>query len=139
MTIKTLPISFNPLPYEKILDLSNLRAFADDKINVTQNLKFPLGREESIVGKGENAGYQHFLLFPQCFQKVSFSESLKVWIVWQRVNGIPNKPLYLRICSTSPWKTLWYKGEIAYYEQFLFFTQNFLPFLGGNLHYFNQI
>ena len=22
---------------------------------------------ESIVGKGENAGYQHFLLFPQCF------------------------------------------------------------------------
>ena len=24
-------------------------------------------REENIVGKGENAGYQHFLLFPQCF------------------------------------------------------------------------
>ena len=23
---------------------------------------------ENIVGKGENAGYQHFLLFPQCFQ-----------------------------------------------------------------------
>ena len=23
---------------------------------------------EKIVGKGENAGYQHFLLFPQCFQ-----------------------------------------------------------------------
>ena len=22
---------------------------------------------ENIVGKGENAGYQHFLLFPQCF------------------------------------------------------------------------
>ena len=21
----------------------------------------------NIVGKGENAGYQHFLLFPQCF------------------------------------------------------------------------
>ena len=25
---------------------------------------------ENIVGKGENAGYQHFLLFPQYFQKV---------------------------------------------------------------------
>ena len=25
--------------------------------------------EKEIVGKGENAGYQHFLLFPQCFQK----------------------------------------------------------------------
>ena len=28
-------------------------------------------REENIVRKGENAGYQHFLLFPQCFEKVS--------------------------------------------------------------------
>ena len=25
-----------------------------------------------MVGKGENAGDQHFLLFPQCFQKRSF-------------------------------------------------------------------
>ena len=33
---------------------------------------------ENIVGKGENAGYQHFHLFPQCFQKSSFSGSLKV-------------------------------------------------------------
>ena len=24
------------------------------------------------MGKEENAGYQHFLLFPQCFQKVVF-------------------------------------------------------------------
>ena len=40
-------------------------------------LKIGLGRIESIVGKGENAGYQHFLLFPQCFQKPSVSGSLK--------------------------------------------------------------
>ena len=46
-----------------------------------------LKKVENIVGKGENAGYQHFLLFPQCFQKVSFSSKvLKVWIVWERVN-----------------------------------------------------
>ena len=32
---------------------------------------------EKIVGKGENAGYQHFLLFPQCFQKSSFPGLLK--------------------------------------------------------------
>ena len=37
---------------------------------------------ENIVGKGENAGYQHFLLFPQYFQKVSPLGSLKVGIVW---------------------------------------------------------
>ena len=48
-------------------------------------MKFSLGRVENIVGKGENAGYQHFLLFPQCFQKASFSGTLKVGIVWQRV------------------------------------------------------
>ena len=29
-------------------------------------------RVENIVEKGENDGYQHFLLFPQCFQKASF-------------------------------------------------------------------
>ena len=29
-----------------------------------------MGRVENIVGTGENAGYQHFLLFPQCFQKL---------------------------------------------------------------------
>ena len=34
-------------------------------------------RVENIVGKGENAGYQHFLLFPQCFGKVSFPDSSK--------------------------------------------------------------
>ena len=28
-------------------------------------------RKENIVGKGENAVYQYFLLFPQCFQMTS--------------------------------------------------------------------
>ena len=40
---------------------------ADDKINQTQILNFVLERVENIVGKGENAGYQHFLLFSQYF------------------------------------------------------------------------
>ena len=38
-------------------------------------------RVENIVGKGENDGYQHFLLFPQCFQKASFPEVSKGVIV----------------------------------------------------------
>ena len=40
---------------------------------------------ENIVGKGENAGYHHFLLFPQCIPKAFFSGSLKLCIVWWRV------------------------------------------------------
>ena len=69
------------LPNDKILDMSKFKAFADDTLNVYQILKFSLGRVENIVGKGENAGYQHFLLFP-CFQKASLSVSLKDGIVW---------------------------------------------------------
>ena len=49
---------------------------------MTEKLKFVLGWVENIVEKGENAGYQHFLLFPQCLQKASFSRSLKDEIVW---------------------------------------------------------
>ena len=73
---------FNSLPNDKILELSKLKAFADGTINVNEKLKFGLGKEENIVEKGENAGYRHFLLFPQCFQKPSVSGSLKVEIVW---------------------------------------------------------
>ena len=63
----------NPLPNDKFLDSSRLKEFADDKINVTYKQIFFLGLIENIVGKGENAGYQHVLVFPQGFQKVSFS------------------------------------------------------------------
>ena len=73
---------FNPLPNNKILVWSRLKAFADNKINVTEKLKLVLGRVENIVGKEENAVHQHFLLFPQYFQKTTFSGSLKVGIVW---------------------------------------------------------
>ena len=72
----------NSLPNDKILDWSKLKAFAVDKSNLTEKLKFVLGKVENIVGKGENAGHQHFLLFPQCVQKTSFTGLLKVGIVW---------------------------------------------------------
>ena len=38
-----------------------------------------MGWLENIVGKGENAGNQHFLLFPQFFQKASFLRDVKSW------------------------------------------------------------
>ena len=70
------------LPNDRLFDWSRLKELADDKINVTEKLKLVLGRAENNVGKGENAGYQHFLFFPHCFQKASFPGSLKVRIVW---------------------------------------------------------
>ena len=62
----------NSNPDNKILDKIQLNAFADDKIIVAQMKISVFDRVENIVGKGENAGYQHFLLFQQCFQKASF-------------------------------------------------------------------
>ena len=73
---------FNPLPNNNILDLTKLKAFAGNKVNFTEKLKFVIDRRKNIVGKGENAGYQYFLLFPQCFPKVAFLRLLKVGIVW---------------------------------------------------------
>ena len=46
---------------------------------VTKNLKIILVSVENIVEKEENAGYQHFLLFLQCFQKASFMGLFKSW------------------------------------------------------------
>ena len=74
--------SFNTLPNDKFLGWPKLKPFTDNKVNVTKNLQIVFERLENIVGKGENAGYQHFLLFPQCFQTASFSRSLKVGNVW---------------------------------------------------------
>ena len=52
--------------------MSKLKAlkfcWPQNKIYVTWKLKFFLGKVENIVGKGENAGYQHFLLFQQCLK-----------------------------------------------------------------------
>ena len=54
------------------MDCYKLKAFADNKLHVTEKPKFVLGMAENIVGKGENVGNQHFLLFQQYFQKASF-------------------------------------------------------------------
>ena len=51
------------------------------QINVAKKPISLFDREENNVGKGENAGYQHFLIFPLCFQKASFL-GIKVAIVW---------------------------------------------------------
>ena len=75
-------VGVNSSPNDKISIWSKLKPFADGNKDVTKKLTVVLGRVENIVGKGENAGNQHFLHFPQYFQKDSFSASLKAGIVW---------------------------------------------------------
>ena len=58
----------NWLLNDKILPLTKLKAIADNKFDVTEMMISFLERVENIVEKGENAGYQHFLLFPNVFK-----------------------------------------------------------------------
>ena len=70
-----------------------MKALADHTISVTVKLRIVIDRVENIVGNGENAGYQHFLLFPQCFQKAPTTGSLKVRIVSSGVNPLPDEKI----------------------------------------------
>ena len=56
--------------------MTKLKAFAD-KLNVDKMTIFRLERVENSLGKGENAGNQHFLLFPTVFSKAFFFGVLK--------------------------------------------------------------
>ena len=70
------------LPHNEILDFSKLKAFANNKFIEVSKINFADEIVGIIVGKGENAGCQHFLLFTQCFQKLFFLRSLKCKTVW---------------------------------------------------------
>ena len=49
---------------------TKLKAFVEDKLNVAKMMISVFDWVKNIVGTGENAGNQHFLLFLQCFQKL---------------------------------------------------------------------
>ena len=61
-------LPFNSLPNNKISDQSQLKDFAENKINVSQKLKIFWGKEENIVGRGENVGFFSFYhkIFKSC-------------------------------------------------------------------------
>ena len=49
-----------PFPHDKILDLTKLKAFADDKLDATKMIISVFDRVENIVGKGEIACTSNF-------------------------------------------------------------------------------
>ena len=58
----------NALANKNFLDWSKLKAFADNKINAIEKLKFVFGRAKNIVEIGENAGYHFPTMFSCMFQ-----------------------------------------------------------------------
>ena len=57
---------------KKNSDQSNLKDFADSKMDLTEKSIFAVGRMENIVEKGENAGYSVFSFFHNVFKKYFF-------------------------------------------------------------------
>ena len=50
--------------------LQKLKEFADNNFTFDENGRKFSNRFENTVGKGEYSRYKHFLLFPQCFQRL---------------------------------------------------------------------
>ena len=67
-----MPEIINSLANDNVLAVTKLKAFADDKFNIGKMKISLFDRVENIVGKGENAGYQHFFLFPNVFSRATF-------------------------------------------------------------------
>ena len=65
----------NPLPDLPVLVSSNSAANKDMKYG-QMGIQLSDG-VENIVGKGEIARIEQFLLFPQCFQKLSVVDAFK--------------------------------------------------------------
>ena len=61
------------------LDQTKLKAFADDKSNITKMIISVFDRAENTVGK------EIALLFPQCFQTATFPDPSKDVMVWEWV------------------------------------------------------
>ena len=83
---------------------------------------------ENMMGKGENAGNQHFFLFPQCFLPFpkEFFSHVRIepfftflFTTQSRLLTTPRK---------KPFENMMGKGENAGNQHFFLFPQCFLPF-----------
>ena len=70
------------LASKRTLGMYLLIALAEIRGYMTQILGSTFDSGGRTVGKGENTGYQNFLLFPQCFQKASSPRLRKLRFMW---------------------------------------------------------
>ena len=83
MLFNCVPHRLSFLPNDKILDWAELKAFADDKLNVAKIMPSLFDRVENLIlwEKEKMFVTGIFYLFQECFQKVSFLVSPKVDIL----------------------------------------------------------
>ena len=70
-----IDVANKAFPKRQILDSSKQKDFANDHFKFDENGRKFSKRVENTVGKGEIARYEQFLLFTQCFQKTSTSDT----------------------------------------------------------------
>ena len=68
----------NPFPHHKVLEQTKLKAFADDKFNVTKMIISVFDRVENIVGKGEIASTSDFSFSHNVFKRLLSQKYQKV-------------------------------------------------------------
>ena len=103
---------------------------------MTQSLRFVSGKVENIMGKGENAGYQHFLLFPKCFHSLFF-KVIQSWNCVVKSKPFPKQEILgssklkefagdnFKFNENDRVENTVGKEEIACHEQLLLFPQCF--------------
>ena len=68
----------NPFPHDKILDQTKLKAFADDKLDITKMIISVFDRVENIVGKGKISCTSNFFFSHNFFKRLLFQRRQKV-------------------------------------------------------------
>ena len=73
--------------------------------------------------------FKLLLLFESSFQNHKyFDYYLEHLPIFESSNPFPNKPWFLRVCSTSLLKTLWEKDKLLVTSNFSFSHSVFYPF-----------
>ena len=99
-----------------------------------------------MVGKGEIARYEQFLLFPQCFLKTCTEDTYKPGLVWERLNPfcvyryelalsnlVPKQALDFTCLQCKSFENTWGKGEILLPTVLPSVLEKF-PSFSSNLH-----
>ena len=86
-----------PLPHDKILDQTKLKAYSDDKLNVTKMIISIFDRVENNCGRRRNCLYKQFLLSHNVFKRFLSQMRQKVSLCG---NGLSPKG-FSKICKCT--------------------------------------
>ena len=80
-----LVLSFHPFPHDTILDQAKLKAFADDKLNVTKMIISVFDKVKTLWEKEKFLVLSNFSFSHNVFKKASFPDPSKGVTVWELV------------------------------------------------------